>query len=229
LREIHRLRRYAKALQERMEQGPRQLKIQQGRVAKAEANAQEGHDAVKRLKVAIHEKEVTLKSTQQLVKKHEKQRDEAGAKKEYDTLQAELAAERQRIKQLEDEILDTMMQLEEQTAKVPELDEGIKRAKAELARFESEMGARQAELTEQHKQALAQIAQTEATLPDNNDRVSYNRLIKAHGEDAMSPVQNMICLACHTGITSQQGQDLHLGNFVVCKACGRILYLPESS
>ena len=59
------------------------------------------------------------------------------------------------------------------------------------------------------------------------DMRAYDRLIASKGEDAMSPVENKNCIACYTGITAQNYHDLVQGKFLLCKSCGRILYLPE--
>jgi predicted nucleic acid-binding Zn-ribbon protein len=49
----------------------------------------------------------------------------------------------------------------------------------------------------------------------------------ARGADAMAAVENRTCTACYTEITAQNYHELILGQLVVCKSCGRILYLPE--
>src|SRR5438132_1692159 len=94
LREIHRLRRLAKDLEGRIAQQPRLLRAQQNAVTKQEENLREAQEAIKRLKVTTHEKEVSLKTTNQLIAKHEKQLNEAATKKEYDALKSEIAAGR---------------------------------------------------------------------------------------------------------------------------------------
>src|SRR5437764_11768556 len=114
LREIHRLRRFAKDLQTNIEQAPRALKVQQGRVSRQEEILRQAQDSLKHLKVSIHEKEVTLRTTLQQITKHEKQQNEAGGKKEYDALQHEIDAARKKVQQVEDEILDAMGKSEEE-------------------------------------------------------------------------------------------------------------------
>src|ERR1700722_5312472 len=95
LREIHRIRRHAKELAQKIEQAPRQLKTQQTLLARQEEKLQQAHDNIKLLKVHIHEKETSIRGIQTSIKKHEKQRDEAGNKKEYDALQLEMVQEKQ--------------------------------------------------------------------------------------------------------------------------------------
>src|SRR4051794_12272447 len=122
LREIHRLRRHAHDLEEEIERIPRVLKGQQTRVKKHEDELREAQDKLKRLKVGNHEKEVHLKQTQEMAVKHQDQMNSASSKKEYDAFKAEIAADRQRGQQLEDEILAGMLEVDERTGQLPGLE-----------------------------------------------------------------------------------------------------------
>ena len=119
LRELHRLRRFARDLQTKIDQGPRAVQTQQARAARQEEVLHQAQDGLKRLKVTMHEKEGTLKGTQQQITKYQKQQNEAASKKEYDALQHEIDAVRKKVSQVEDEILDAMGQSEEQAAQLP--------------------------------------------------------------------------------------------------------------
>jgi uncharacterized protein len=226
LREIHRLRRHARDLRAEIERGPRLAKGQQAKVARQEELLREGQEGLKRLKILFHDKEVQLKQTLQQINKHEMQLNQAASKKEYDALKSEIAADRQKCKELEDEILDAMGKIEEDTARLPEQDKAVKRAREEYTEFEKSQREREASLQEQLGQALEQIKQVEASLP-KDIRPQYDRLVAARDEDALAPVQNRTCMACYTEITAQAYNDLMLSQFVLCKSCGRALYLPE--
>jgi predicted nucleic acid-binding Zn-ribbon protein len=226
LREIHRLRRHAKNLQAEIERGPRLLKAQQAKAGRQEEALREAQESLKKLKVASHDLEVQRKGTLQRIEKHKKQLNEATSKKEYDALRAEISSEEQKIKDLEDKILESMIQIDDQTARLPELEKAIQQAKAEAADFAKNVQDRQAGLTEQLNQAYLSIKETEATLPADV-RPQYDRLVSARGEDALAAVENRTCMACHTEITAQSYNDLMLSQFVMCKSCGRVLYLPE--
>jgi uncharacterized protein len=225
LRELHRLRRHAKDLQTEIERAPRLLKAHQAKVTRQEETLRVGQDALKRLKVVMHDKEGELKTAQQLVTKYEDQRNKATSKKEYDAAQAEINSTRKKCQQIEDQILDAMGDVETKTAELPELEKGIKLAKQELAEFEKTNQTRLVSLTEQLKEAQRQLTEVEAALPDDV-RTHYNRLVGARGEDALAAVQDRTCVACYTSITAQQHNELIQAQFVVCKSCGRILYLP---
>jgi predicted nucleic acid-binding Zn-ribbon protein len=226
MREIHRLRRFARDLQEQIDRLPRQQKAHQARIARQEELLKQEQDAIKHLKVAGHEKEVSLKTAHGQVARYEQQRNEATSKKEYDALQAEIAGARSKAQQLEDEILAGMAEGEERAARVPELEQAVRQAKEEAAAFEKGAAERRESLAAQLAETQAKLAEVEAGLPAEV-RPQYNRLVGAMGADALAVAAQNTCSACHTGITAQQATDLQREALVLCKSCGRVLYLPE--
>ncbi len=227
-REIHRLRKYVRDLQGQIDRVPQQRRVQQARIARQEDLLRQGQDAVKHLKMAIHEKEVSLKAAHNLIAKHHKQLNEAGSKKEYDALRVEISNEQQTCRRLEDEILETMSQSEEKAAEIPQLEQAVKQAKEEAARHEQGMEERLADLRAQLAEAQQQLQQVEEQVPVDV-RPQFDRLAATMGADALAAVQGRHCSACHTGITAQNYNDLLIGRFQVCKSCGRILYLPPEA
>jgi predicted nucleic acid-binding Zn-ribbon protein len=226
LREIHRLRSHAQALQEKIDYAPRQLKAQQNVVAQRENDLKQGQETVKKLKVGIHDHEVSVKSEHQLIGKYERQLNDITSKKEYDALKHEITGVKEKIKALEDEALTAMMDLEERTAQVPALEEALKKAKAEFAAFEKDYQSRLDEWIKLRDAAMKEIAVEEAKLP-NDTRQQYDRAVKAMGADALAAVEGKHCMACNTEITAQLAHNLQLGQFVVCRSCGRFLYLKS--
>jgi predicted nucleic acid-binding Zn-ribbon protein len=225
-REVHRLRRHARDLEEQIGRVPRQLKAQQAKAARQEGLVRECQEAIKHLKVQAHEKEVALKATHGLIAKHQKQLNEAASKKEYDALRAEIDGDREKCRRLEDEILAGWAEREEREAQLPELEKALRQAREEHDRFEEEAGRRRADLAGQLNDALGRLAGVEATVPETI-RPQYARIVGALGADALAPVRDRTCSACHTEITAQNYNELQQEMFVACKSCGRILYLPE--
>ena len=70
LRELHRLRRYARDLEMQIEREPKALDAQRRKVTRQEEALRQAQDAIKKLKVSNHEKEVTLRTKAQQVAKH---------------------------------------------------------------------------------------------------------------------------------------------------------------
>jgi predicted nucleic acid-binding Zn-ribbon protein len=228
LREIHRLRAHAQDLQSRIDLAPKKLTAQQSAVAKCEEELRQGQDAIKKLKVGIHEHEVSVKSVHQQIKRHEQQLNDITSKKEYDALKAEIGSELAKIGKLEDEALEAMSELEERTARLPALEAAVQEAKAEYAEFERDYQARVDSWVQQRDEVVRQIAEAEATLP-SNIRQHYDRIIKAMGADALAAVEGKNCTACYTEITAQLAHNLQMQQFVMCRSCGRILYLKEEN
>jgi predicted nucleic acid-binding Zn-ribbon protein len=225
-REVHRLRRYIHDLQEQIDRVPRQVKAQQTKVTAREQAHHDAQEAIKRLKVDAHSKEVTLRATHGQIAKHRDQLNKAGSTKEYDALKTEIVAEEARAQRLEDEILAAMTEGEEKAAQLPELEKAVQQAREEFARFEQGINARIADLRAQLTEAQQQLQTAEADIPANI-RGAYDRVVSARGPDALAALQNRTCSACYTEITAQQYNDLLQQLFVPCKACGRILYLPQ--
>jgi predicted nucleic acid-binding Zn-ribbon protein len=227
-RELHRLRRFAQALQEQLDRIPRQLKAHQAKLGKAEQTLREAQDAVKHLKVTASDKEKALKTQHEKITRFEKQTNEVSSKKEYDALQLEIAHAKSECSRLEDEILGALTESEERAAGLPELEKALAQVRADVAKVEADVGPRKIDLEAQLKETLGKVREVEATIPPNL-REQYNRGVNALGADAMAAVHDRVCESCHTEITVQSHNELKEDRFVICRSCGRILYLPEST
>src|ERR1043166_1154019 len=113
LKELYRLHAHIKDLQTKIEQAPKQLAIQQKKLANQEEAFKAAQEHLKQLALQIREKEGSIKAVQQQIKKYEKQLDESANRKEYDTLKVEITAEKAHISKHEDEILVMMGETEE--------------------------------------------------------------------------------------------------------------------
>jgi predicted nucleic acid-binding Zn-ribbon protein len=225
-REIHRLRRHIQNLQEQLDRIPRQLKVQQAKVARHDEALREAQEGLKKLKVTVQAKEKAHKDRHEQIAKYKKQLNEVTSKKEYDALQLEIAGAKADCQRLVDEILEGEMEKEEKEARLPELEKAGPLARQEHARLEQEAGARRADLQAQLDEAQGQLKAVEREVPAGV-REQYLRVVHSKGADAMAAVRDRICTACHTEITIQARTDLGQDLFVACRSCGRILYLPE--
>jgi predicted nucleic acid-binding Zn-ribbon protein len=226
LRELHRIHRQVRDLREHIDLLPSQLKSQKAKVTRHEQALVEGQNSLKQLKVTIHDKEITLKETQQQIGKFEGQLNTATSMKEYKALQTEIGNARKLCSQLEDEILLAMTETDERKAALPGLEQAAQNARQELARFEAEAAQKQANVSNELNNVMAQLKEAEKSLPEDV-RPQYERLVTALGAEALVPVRDRTCTNCSTGITAQNYNDLMRDRFLLCKSCGRIFYLPE--
>jgi len=226
LSEIHRLRRHLRDLHAEVERLPRLLKAHQAKVAKSELTVKEAHDALKHLKVQNHDKEVNIKATSQLLTKYERQLNEMTTPKEIDAKHKEIASSKELIAKLEEEVLAGMAKVDERAGHIPALELALKKAKEEFAVFDKESKSRQTHLTGELKAVESELKQRESELP-LVVKGTYERVVKAHGADALAPVAKNSCGHCHTSVTSQNVNELHQGRTLVCNSCGRMLYPTE--
>ena len=99
-------------------------------------------------------------------------------------------------------------------------------AREEYKKFEAGADERTAALVQQMHETQAKLAEIEPGIPDDV-RTQYNRMVAGMGADSFAAVVKQNCSACNTALTLQSQTELLMERFVVCKACGRMLYLPE--
>lgn len=226
-RECHRLRLHLKRLQEEIDLGPRVLKHKQAALAAEQQAHKDHHDHITKLKLKQREDEGTLKQTETRLAKLQEQLNSASNSKEYDAKQSEIRQANERKSQLEDAILTTIMELEEQTAAIPAVEKKWADAQAEFKQYEIDAAERLVRLKEEQAKARADLAAVEAQLPEQKVKSYYLAQTKVHGPDALAMVKNNDCQGCRTGLTQQKMIDLRSGGFITCPSCGKMLYLAE--
>jgi predicted nucleic acid-binding Zn-ribbon protein len=227
LKEIHRLRRYATDLQKRLDQLPRRREALADIVTHYEKKLADAQAHLKQLKVRSHQDDVTLKGIGDQIKKYEAQLNQIMSKKEFDALRHEIDHHKSKGSQLEDQILETLTEIDDQTAQLPVLEQEVQRARQDLAAYDKESQARHTELSAEQDKVKKELTATEDTLPSGDLRMTYERLIRQRGDDAFAPVKTRTCQACYMEVTGQMYNELYQGRFVLCKNCGRILYSSE--
>jgi uncharacterized protein len=226
LREVHRLRKFLRDLQNEIDGLPRLKKAHEAKLARQEQNLKSAQDAIKHLKAANHEREVSLKSTHQQLQKYEKQMPDMKSPKEIEGKQTEIAAAKAGIAQLEEQILAGITDIEDASAKIPALEQAVKKAKADFAAFEADSKERHERLLREKQGAEKELKTTEVHLPPII-QTTYQRLVAAHGADALAVVTARICGHCLTSVTEQNLNELKQGRLLYCNTCGRVLYLPQ--
>lgn len=226
MRELHRVRKHARDLRQQIERAPRTLEVQRAKVAREEKALKEAKDALQNLKKGNMDKELTFKSTHAEMLKKKAYLNAAADAKAYKALDTEIKNATALCARLEEEILAGMAAVEEQTAKLPEMEKSLAKAKEDFATFERTAGDRVASHRQLLEQAQAKLKEVEATIPEVV-RPTYAKLTGSRDDDGLAGVQGKTCVGCATEMTSQMHNDLLSGRLVLCKSCGRILYLAE--
>ncbi|MGL4551146.1 MAG: zinc ribbon domain-containing protein [Gemmataceae bacterium] len=223
-REVHRLRSYAHALKEQLDRLPRQLKAQHARRDAAQAALSASQDRVKHLKVEATTKEKTLKSKNDAVGRFEGQLASMQSKKEFDAKQLEIAFAKAECGKLEDEILQAMTDGEEEAKRTPELDKALAAVKADVAKFEADVAPRKELWQKELAATLAKLKEIEPGVPKAN-RAVFDKTVASMGHDGFAAVRERTCGGCQGELTQQARNELEDEQFVMCRSCGRILYL----
>jgi predicted nucleic acid-binding Zn-ribbon protein len=225
-KEIHKYSKHAFELQENIGRIPRQIKAQKTRIERMEKEFKDFQDHLKKLKVSIHEKEVSFKELNTKFAKLQKQQNEASDNKAYDALKIEIGTTKAEISKVEDEILLAITEQEEKTAALPEQEKLLKAAKAEAASIEKNSTDRKAELEVQLNETNALLKAAESQLSAEH-LPKYLRIVQSFKHEALSPLEGKTCSSCATEITSQMMNEVRSYLFVACKSCNRLLYLSE--
>ncbi len=224
IKELHRLRLHIVDLTEKITFAPKQKAGQEKKLAQAEETLTAAKEFIKRLTLDIRDKESSVRATQQQITKYEKQLDESANKKEYETLKSEIATSKGHVSKLEDEILADMGTSEEKTAQLPSVEQATQKARDDFAQWQIDFQERIARFTGEKARAEEELKTTEATL-SIEVRPQYDRFIAAKGNDCLAGVKGKTCVECYTEVTTQMIADLRREAFVICKNCGRMLYI----
>lgn len=226
LRECHRLRKHIRELQKEIERGPRVLQDRQDTLDAEKQAHKDHHDSITKLKLRQREDEGALKQTDTRLAKLEDQLTGISVQKEYDAKKSEIAQAQAKKGELEDAILASIMEIEEKTAAIPAVEKQWSDAQAEFARYTVEAAERLEMLRNELASSTALLAKTEEGIPEDY-RPRYDKLVKAHGPEAMAGVKDKTCQGCRTGLTDQRIMELRQGNFLQCPTCGKMMYLAE--
>jgi predicted nucleic acid-binding Zn-ribbon protein len=222
-RECHRLRTHLRNLIREIELGPRVLKGKQEELEEARQAHKEHHDSITRFKLKQREDEGSLKQTDTRLAKLGEQLLGTSVQKEYEAKQHEIAHAKAKKEALEDSILNSMTEIEERTAAIPEVEKRWAEAQAAFAEFQKQAAERLEMLKKDKADSEALLAKTEEGIPEDI-RARYDKLVKAHGPEAMAAVKGKSCQACRTDMTDQKVIELRRGEFMQCSTCGKLLY-----
>lgn len=228
LRTLHRIHRQLADLTDQLAAGPRTVAVRTKQVEAADAKKAAAQDDVKKAKVAADQKQLQLKTSEAKIRDLEAKLNACKTNREYQTLTEQIAADRMATKVLEDEILEALERVDSLKPTVPAaesegaaarklLDEAKARVAAETGRLEGEVA-----------RVRAELEVVERDLPDDV-RDKYVRILKQKGADGMAPLDGQSCGGCFQQITGNMVSDLMLGKVAICRSCGRLLYVPESS
>ena len=228
LRTLHRMHRQLADLAEQLAAGPRAVAARTRQVQTAEAKKAAAADDVKKAKVVADQKQLQLKSAETKIADLEGKLNACKTTREYQTLGDQIAADRMATKVLEDEILEALERIDVLKPAVPAAEKEIEAAKKLLAEADAKVKAETGRLEAEVVRIRGELQTAEKDLADDV-REKYDRVVKQKGADGMAAVDGQTCGGCYQQLTGNMLSDVLLGRIIICRSCGRLLYLPETS
>lgn len=226
LRTLHRVRHQLDDLNERLARGPRVVRAHQANVERLEADLQKLRDEALALRIATDDKQNQLASGETAVAKRREQLQASASNREFQALQDEIAAAQKANEVLEIEILEAMEKLDASEQRIEQAVAAVAKGREEAEKAAENTAKQEPHIRGDIERLRAELQRCEAELPAEF-RETYQRVIRHKGEDALAPVQGEYCGGCNQHVPVNMINDLLLNRPVTCKACGRLLYLPE--
>jgi len=228
MRTLHRIHTQLSDLRGRIAAGPRQIAAYTAQVEAAEAGRTGVQDDVKKAKMAADQKQLQLKSAESKIHDLNGKLNACKTNREYQTLTEQIAADRMATKVLEDEILEALERIDTVKRTLPTAEAAVEAARKVLGDTKGRVAAEATQLDSEVQRLLRELETTERDLPADV-RDLYDRAIKNKGEEGLAPLDGESCGGCFRQITGNMYSELLVGKVVMCRSCGRLLYLPEKT
>jgi predicted nucleic acid-binding Zn-ribbon protein len=226
LRTLHRLHVQLTELRDRLERGPRQIAIRRQNVAARQADLDKAREAQKQARMKADRQQLDLKTSEQRLVDWGMKLNLASSNKEFQALKDQIAAAEMANSVLSDEILESLDRIDKMGEHVASAESDLKATQDEVAKIEANIAATADSIRADITRLEAELVAAEKNLPADF-RNDYDRVVKVKGADGMSEVEDGVCNGCGQKITPNMQNELAMHRPTFCKACGRLLYLPE--
>jgi predicted nucleic acid-binding Zn-ribbon protein len=184
----------------------------------------------KRLATNLKERkdlEGEVKIIQEKISKHKDQLYQVKTNEQYRAMLKEIEGEEAKVRKIEDQILEKMIEAEDIQKKIQEAASSLEGERAQVAsetgRLESQ---RQADIEERDR---LQVRREElAGALSEAARTLYERIRSARRGVALAEVRNGLCTACNVLLRPQVYNEVRMGQgLLTCDNCSRIIYYVE--
>lgn len=206
---------------------PNQLETMETVQSEAESRLADQETKVADIDKNRRQYERDLQAAQEQIKKYQGQLYSVKTNKEYDALQAEIQAQKNRISELEDAILQLISDAE---AEQEALETIRGETESLIERFSEERTTLQSRLSAVDEDVAVKMDERKrmATRVENQVLKVYDRIRRNLRGMTVVPVKKGACSGCFHVIPLQVVMQIRQGRKLVsCESCGRILILEE--
>jgi hypothetical protein len=209
---------------ERMEKGPRMIRIVTSNEASFAKSLEEAKHALLELRKASNAKQLQLAEREAKIEDLKNKLNVCDSNKEFQLLKDRIAADLQANSVLQDEILEQLEKLDVLTVDVETAKTNHEKSEIESKRVRNEVESDLKALDAEQTRITQELADEEKQIPaDLMDQ--YRRLVAGKGEDALGLTNSETCGNCNQTLTAQTASDLMMQKSVFCKGCGCWMYL----
>jgi predicted nucleic acid-binding Zn-ribbon protein len=213
-------------IRERMEKGPRRVKIVMANEANFATELEESKQRVLELRKASNAKQMQLSEREAKIEDMKVKLNTCESNREFQLLKDRIAADLQANSVLQDEILEQLEKLDVLTAEVEQAKQNLEKSQTESKNIRGQVELELKALKQEQARIEGELADAEKKLPV--EFVSeYRRIVAGKGEDALGATDTETCGNCNQRITPNMINDLMMKKPVFCKGCGCWMYLIE--
>jgi predicted nucleic acid-binding Zn-ribbon protein len=207
---------------------PGEIEMLKRQVQELEDSITEGEAQLTEWEKERRQEELGLEMAQDKLKKYQEQLYRIKTNREYDAIQAEIDAQKARISEHEEKILNLMTTSEELTETLQERRQELENLKAENVphweRLENELSSiedRMAIERDQRKKVTVRLKRGVLT--------AYERIRVGKSGQAIVPIRKRACGGCFTTLPPQTIQEVRrTDRIITCENCGRIIYWDDN-
>lgn len=208
---------------------PEKIETLKGQVRELEDLIAQDRSRLEQLEKDKRQEELGLKEAQDELKRYQEQLYRIKTNREYDAIQAEIDAQKEKISQHEENILNIMATSEEVTENMETREKELEGIQAENApqweQLEEDLSSlddRIAAEADRRKNVIVRI--------DKNILKAYERIRQVKNGLAIVAIRKRACGGCFKKLPPQKIQEIRrTDRIITCENCGRILYWDADS
>ncbi len=173
--------------------------------------------------------EAEIQMTRGRISKHKDQLYEVKTNEQYRAMLKEIEGEEEKVRHLEDQMLEKMIEAEELQKRVGEAVAKLESEKGRVASEKKRLEDMQSAHT-QKRDRLTERRQALAATLHEQVLNQYERVRRARGGVAVAPARDGLCSGCNVVLRPQLYNDVQTNEFLIeCENCSRILYSPPQT
>ncbi len=227
IKQLHELHQQLAWHAKQLEDGPRKVRVRDKSVGKKHAEIAAHKEQLTQLQKTADETNLQFRSNEQQIAELKVKLNKSASNKEFEIIKTQIDADTSANETLEDEYLELLEQIDTGRSEHAELEQQLQAAQADVEGMKKELAEEEPKLRAGMTAVENELPQASECLPSKLQEM-YRRLVTAYGADAFAPVENDACSECFVQFSPQQSVELRNGEVLLCRECGRLVYLDAA-